>query len=119
MQVLFVDDDVMTLQMLSMAAKGAGFTVISEISAESGFEAAVALRPDVIVLDYNMPEKNGVELLKEIRAHSEIATTPVIMLTASPNTEIKDAFLAAGGQQYITKPIELENFFEVIRDHAK
>ena len=119
MKILFIDDDPMTLEMLSLVANASGFNALSNLSATAGFEMAVEQQPEVIILDYNMPEMTGVEVLKKIRSHSIIATTPVLMLSASSKTEFVDAFYAAGGQKYITKPMDLDEFFEVIRDHAK
>ncbi|AFD24029.1 response regulator [Deinococcus gobiensis] len=72
-------------------------------------------RPDVILLDINMPRKNGLEVLAELKADPELASIPVLMLTTSQaDTDISDAY-ARHASGYVIKPVGFENFLDAIR----
>lgn len=74
-----------------------------------------ATRPDVLLLDLNMPKKNGLEVLADIKKNDDLKTIPVIILTTSESEHdiIKSYQLQAS--TYITKPVEFENFLEVAK----
>jgi CheY-like chemotaxis protein len=74
-----------------------------------------ALRPDVILLDLNMPKKDGRQVLEEIKADTNLRTIPVVILTTSEdeNDVLKSYELQASC--YITKPVEFDNFLEVAK----
>lgn len=72
-------------------------------------------RPDVILLDINMPRKNGLEVLQEIKADPELASIPVLMLTTSQAEEdVRNAY-ARHANGYVVKPVGFENFLDAIR----
>ncbi len=73
------------------------------------------LRPDVLLLDLNMPKKGGLEVLEEIKKDSELKTIPVIILTTSESEHdiLKSYQLQAS--TYITKPVDFENFLEIAK----
>ncbi|WP_288433185.1 response regulator [uncultured Deinococcus sp.] len=72
-------------------------------------------RPDVILLDINMPRKNGLEVLAELKADPELASIPVLMLTTSQaDTDVSDAY-ARHASGYVIKPVGFENFLDAIR----
>ena len=77
-----------------------------------------AVRPDLILLDFNMPKKNGREALMEIKSNERLRSIPVIVLTTSASE--KDILLAyqLGANCYITKPSELDQFLKVIKSVA-
>lgn len=74
-----------------------------------------ALRPDVLLLDLNMPKKSGLEVLEEIKKDEELKTIPVIILTTSESEHdiLKSYQLQAS--TYITKPVDFENFLEIAK----
>lgn len=70
--------------------------------------------PDLILMDINMPLKNGLEVLREIKAQSETREIPVIMLTTSSSkSDIKEAYQAYANS-YITKPLEMKEFLHAV-----
>jgi two-component system, chemotaxis family, response regulator Rcp1 len=76
---------------------------------------AKALRPDVIMLDLNLPKKDGREVLKEIKSDSDLKSIPVVILTASKSEEdIAKAYLLHANC-FITKPVDLTQFMKVVR----
>jgi chemotaxis family two-component system response regulator Rcp1 len=93
-----------------------GVEAISFLRRQGAFRKAP--RPDLILLDLNLPRKDGREVLREIKADPDLRSIPVIILTCSQAEEdiLKTYDLHANG--YIVKPVELEQFFNVIR-HIK
>ncbi|KQR15538.1 response regulator [Deinococcus sp. Leaf326] len=78
-------------------------------------EHAGAPRPDVILLDINMPRKNGLEVLAELKADPKLASIPVLMLTTSQaETDVTNAY-ARHASGYVIKPVGFENFLDAIR----
>lgn len=73
-----------------------------------------APRPDLILLDINLPKVNGFEVLQQIRSHPEIAMIPVIMLTASVREEDVLRAYQAGANSYIQKPLVFDTFLRVL-----
>ena len=104
--VLVVDDDPVILRLLEVNFEMEGFAVLSATDGEHGLEQARIGRPDVIVTDIMMPKMNGLELLSALRADSDVADIPVILLSAKAQTDDVRAGLDAGADDYITKPFE-------------
>ena len=78
-------------------------------------EGAGAARPDLILLDLNLPKKNGLEVLEEIKRDPELRRTPVIMLTTSSSARDIAACYERGVNCYIVKPLDLDDFTRLVR----
>ncbi|WP_034386416.1 response regulator [Deinococcus sp. YIM 77859] len=78
-------------------------------------EYAQAPRPDVILLDINMPRKNGLEVLAEIKGNPALATIPVVMLTTSQSEDDVRGSYTRHANGYVVKPVGFENFLSAIR----
>jgi chemotaxis family two-component system response regulator Rcp1 len=76
---------------------------------------ASAVRPDLILLDLNLPKKNGLEVLEEIRRDPELRTTPVIMLTTSASMRDVAASYDRGVNCYVVKPLDLDDFTGLVQ----
>lgn len=72
-------------------------------------------RPDLILLDFNLPRVNGLEALQAIKADPRLCALPVLMLTTSERPEEIDASYASGANAFVVKPIRFERFVEVMR----
>ena len=79
---------------------------------QDGF--ADAPRPDLVLLDLNLPRKNGLEVLDELRADPSLAPIPVIMLTSSAARSDVEAAYARGANAFVVKPLELDAFMDLI-----
>lgn len=118
--ILVVDDSPTMRGMVSHALNEAGFETES---AENGKEALIKLttmegggvKPDVIVTDVNMPEMDGIELLKEVRKLPSMKHVPVLVLTTENTDETKEAGRAAGATGWLVKPFDSELILKVIR----
>ena len=82
-KILLVDDEVDFLEMLSTRIKKWGFDVIEARSGKEGMDAIASQRPDIVILDYVMPDMDGISVLREIREKDK--DIPVIMYTAYPD----------------------------------
>lgn len=78
-------------------------------------EFADAPRPDVILMDINMPRKNGLEVLEEIKADPELRSIPVLILTTSQADEDVRRSYSGHASGYVVKPVGFENFLQAIR----
>jgi DNA-binding response OmpR family regulator len=115
--VLIVDDAPDALAMLTDALEPAGFTVLAATSGSQALAIAGRITPDIILLDAVMPEMDGFETCRRIKATAAIAGVPVIFMTGLSETEHIVRGLGAGGVDYLTKPINIEELIARIRVH--
>ena len=123
-EILLVDDNIGDVVLTKEALKGADFTNRVSI-ARDGFEALDFLRhagkfasaptPDLILLDINMPRKNGCEVLQEIRADESLKLIPVVILTSSEaEDDIRRAY-ELRANCYVTKPADLDEMVKIVQ----
>ena len=106
LKVLVVDDDPQTLQLMSHIVRAQGYDVITAISGVEALQQVSLVRPDVMLLDVMMPEMNGMEVCRRLRANKIYADMPIVMLTAKSAPEDHAGGLLAGADDYIAKPID-------------
>ncbi len=112
-RILIVDDSLFQRRIISAPLKVAGYEGIEAVNGKDGLEKIITLKPDLILLDILMPEKDGFEVLKELEtAQSKI---PVIMLTSDVQDSTRDECLSHGAQAFVNKPVKAEDLLPVIR----
>ncbi|MDH4187301.1 MAG: response regulator [Nitrospira sp.] len=113
--VLVVDDSATMRQMVTFTLSSAGFQVVE---AGNGKEAVGKLtggaKPDLVVTDLNMPEMDGITLIKEIRKMAALKFTPILMLTTESADDKKKEGQTAGATGWIVKPFNPEQMLKVI-----
>jgi len=112
-RVLVVDDEPTLTELLSMALRYEGWEVRTAPDGLSAVRAARAEQPDAVVLDWMLPDIDGLEVLRRLRA--EMPRLPVLFLTAKDAVEDRVAGLTAGGDDYVTKPFSLEEVVARLR----
>lgn len=112
-RVLVVDDEASLTELLSMALRYEGWQVSTAGDGRSAVRAVREERPDVVVLDMMLPDFNGMEVLRRMRA--DTSDLPVLFLTAKDAVEDRVAGLTAGGDDYVTKPFSLEEVVARLR----
>jgi DNA-binding NarL/FixJ family response regulator len=115
--VLVVDDSPETLGMLTDALEQSGATVLVATDGAAALDLTGRITPDVILLDAVMPGLDGFETCRRLKAAGAVAHVPVIFMTGLTETEHIVRALAAGGVDYVTKPIVLDELFARIRVH--
>jgi two-component system, OmpR family, response regulator len=113
LRVLVVDDDLNIAELVSMALRYEGWEVRAAHTGSKAVAAAKELRPDAVVLDMMLPDFDGLEVLRRMRATQP--DLPVVFLTARDAVEDRIAGLTAGGDDYVTKPFSLEELVARLR----
>ena len=104
--VLVVEDNAVNLELVEAVLDRDGFQVVSAASAEAALERLERLRPDMILLDIQLPGLDGLELTRRLKAEPATASIPVVALSAHARPEDRRAALDAGCVDYISKPID-------------
>ncbi len=84
------------------------YRIATAFNGQEGLEQAIALHPDLILSDVMMPQMSGDKLVHQLRTHSQLDTTPVILLTAKADDELRVQLLRSGAQDYLMKPFSVE-----------
>ena len=113
-KILSVDDSRTMRMMVKRAFRNFQCELFEAADGAEGLAAAIANKPDLIVLDYNMPVMDGVTMLRNMRENTELKRTPVIMLTAEDSNEIISTVARLGVRDYIIKPFEDENLLSKV-----
>jgi len=118
--ILVVDDSAAMRQLVSFAAKVAGYDVMA---ADGGKDALRKLdggqQIDMVITDVNMPEMDGIEFIKQLRGMVNYRFTPIVMLTTESQEDKKREGKAAGASGWIVKPFKPEQLIEVIKKFVK
>ena len=114
-KILAVDDEPNILMSIEFILEMEGYEVHVARDGEEALEVAERVRPDLILLDVNMPRKDGYEVCRILREREDSAGTKVIMLTAKGQTLEKKKGLEVGADEYVTKPFSAEDLLEKIR----
>jgi len=114
-KILAVDDEPNILMSIEFILEMEGYEVHLARDGEEALEVAERARPDLILLDVNMPRKDGYEVCRILREREDMAGTKVIMLTAKGQTLEKKKGLEVGADEYVTKPFSAEDLLKKIR----
>ena len=117
--ILIVDDLVANLNLLKDILNGHGFKVRPATSGRLALEAARHTPPDLVLLDVNMPEMNGYEVCKAFKSDPNLAEIPILFISALGETRDKIRAFNEGGQDYITKPFQVEEVLARVRTHLE
>lgn len=114
-KILIVDDDLDTLRLVGLMLQRQGYQIIAASNGPQALILAEKEQPHLILLDIMMPEMDGYEVARRIRANPITATIPIIMFTAKNQVEDKVMGYEAGADDYITKPTQPRELFAKIR----
>lgn len=107
--ILLIDDDLMIASVVKLRLEEAdGFHVEVATDGPDGLRQAAAHRPDLILLDWQMPGMDGIEVLRTLKADKETADIPVIMLTGKGTMGDVEVALAFGAVGYVAKPVQFD-----------
>jgi two-component system alkaline phosphatase synthesis response regulator PhoP len=114
-RILLVDDEPNILLSLEFLMKQAGFEVKTASDGEAALEALNVAPPNLILLDVNMPKRDGFEVCQLVRANPKWEDVRIIMLTAKGRDVEREKGLALGADGYITKPFATQEVVDTVR----
>jgi len=115
--LLYIEDNPSNLRLLEMVLSGApNLTFLTAPNGNLGFELAIQRQPDVILLDLHLPDQNGDQVLRCLKAESRTQWIPVVMISADATPKQMRTLRAAGAVEYLTKPLDLMRLFAVLAE---
>ena len=109
---MLVEDNELNRDMLSRRLERKGYTVRMAVDGAEGVAQAVALKPNLVLMDLSLPVMDGWEAIRQIKANPETAGIPVIALTAHARAEDEKTARDAGADDFDTKPVDLNRLLE-------
>ncbi len=114
--ILIVEDNERNLKLARDLLQVKGYRTLEARTAAEGIALAQARQPDLVLMDVQLPDTDGVAALGHLRAVPATATIPVVALTAFAMKEDRARFLAAGFDGYLAKPLDVRQFPEQVRE---
>jgi len=112
-KILIIDDDQTNIKLVQKRLEEAGYEVILALDGEAGLQRAEEEKPDLIILDVEMPKMDGYQFMMERNKHQFLINTPVIVLTA--HEEMQPIFELKGVEDYLVKPLKFKLLFEKLK----
>ena len=114
-KILIVDDDAIIVRLLHPHLKAAGYEVLAAADAIQGIRSAISDRPDLILLDLQMPAGGGASVFEALQKNVRTSLIPIIFVTAVTDGEVREACLASGAADFVTKPVEPADLLARVR----
>ena len=115
-KILYVEDNDDNLYMLSLRFESlAGYEIVSATDGAEGYAKATTERPDLILMDLNLPVVDGWEVMRRLKENAGTRDIPVIALTAHAMTGAREKAMEAGADDFDTKPVQFERLLEKIQ----
>lgn len=109
-RILYIEDNIDNLVLVRRILQAEGFDMLEATSAAEGIALAQETLPDIILMDINMPEMDGLSATLTLRQLPGLEDTPIVAVTANIMRGVLDDMLAAGCNGYIAKPIQVDSF---------
>ena len=113
--ILIVEDNEKNMKLARDVLQSRGYTTLEAVTGEDGVRVAVEKKPDLILMDIQLPGINGIEALRQVRTDPDCARIPIVAFTASVMTADRSQITAAGFDGFIGKPINLKEFLETVK----
>jgi CheY-like chemotaxis protein len=113
-RILIVEDNEMNRDMLSRRLTRRGYEILIAIDGRDGIEKARTQQPDLVLMDMSLPEIDGWEAARQLKADAETKNIPIIALTAHAMDGDREKSLAAGCDEYDSKPVDLPRLLQKI-----
>jgi len=113
--ILIVEDNERNLKLVRDVLQVKGYSTLEAVTGEDGVKLALEHKPDLVLMDIQLPGINGIEALEQLRANPVTAAIPVIAVTASVMQNDRKMITEAGFDAYVGKPINLKEFLDAVR----
>jgi CheY-like chemotaxis protein len=115
--VLYIEDNLHNRRLVRKILQSRGYTITEAEDGVTGLEMAGELRPTIILLDIGLPGMDGLEVVGRLKADDQLRDIPVIALTASAMRGDRERFLAAGCDDYLSKPVRALELINKVAAH--
>ena len=117
-QVLVVEDNEKNMKLFRDVLEASGYRLLEATTGEQAMELAVEQQPNLVLMDIQLPDIDGVDALGRLRADARTASIPVVALTAQAMHGDRERFLDAGFDAYISKPVDIVEFVKTVKEHC-
>ena len=114
--VLVVDDDMLVREFFREELEAVGCSTVVAANGVQALERVAAQLPQLILLDINMPEMDGLEVLRRLKRNPVTKAIPILMITAAQDTNDVEAAFKLGAANYVLKPIQRDQFMKKVRE---
>ena len=117
-QVLVVEDNEKNMKLFRDVLEASGYRLLEATTGERAMALAAEHQPNLVLMDIQLPDIDGVEALGRLRADARTASIPVVALTAQAMHGDRERFLDAGFDAYISKPVDVVEFVKTVKEHC-
>jgi CheY-like chemotaxis protein len=116
-KILYIEDNEQNLYLVRFLLEKHGYEVSAAMDGQEGIDKAAAEKPDLILLDIQLPRMDGYTVARHLRQNQELASIPIVAVTSYAMAGDRDKALAAGCSGYIEKPINPDTFMQQVEQH--
>ena len=116
--ILIVEDNEKNMKLARDILRAKGYATLEAVNGLDGVKLALEHKPDLVLMDIQLPDINGIEAFERIRGNADTAQVPVVAFTASVTANDRSRIGDAGFDGFLGKPINLKEFLETVRAHA-
>ncbi len=115
-KILIVEDNPASMRLIVMVLRNRGYRLLEATDGEEALVVAIEGRPDLIVMDIQLPKMDELEATRRLRQTSQFKQTPIIALTASVMEGDREKIISAGCDEYISKPVKPRQFPQLVAE---
>lgn len=116
-KILYIEDNEQNLYLVKFLMEKHGYEVSAAMDGQEGIDSAAELRPDLILLDIQLPHMDGYSVARKLRANPDLSGIPIVAVTSYAMAGDRDKALSAGCNGYIEKPINPDTFMRQVEQH--
>jgi len=113
--ILIIEDNEKNMKLARDVLQSRGYRTLEAVTGEDGVRLAKESKPDLVLMDIQLPGINGIEALRQVRADPDCARIPIVAFTASVTPADRSQISAAGFDGFLSKPINLKEFLETVK----
>lgn len=113
--ILIVEDNEKNMKLARDVLQSKGYATLEAVTGEDGVRIAIERKPDLVLMDIQLPGISGIEALRQVRANPGCARIPVVAFTASVTPTDRSQISAAGFDGFLSKPINLKEFLDTVK----
>ena len=118
-RIVVVEDNEKNMKLFRDVLQANGFETLEATTGEQAVELTLEHAPDLVLMDAQLPDIDGIEALGRLRADERAASIPILVLTAQAMDGDRERFLAAGFDDYISKPVDIASFVATVKKYCE